>query len=193
MLRPIALTLALLSVPLVGHAQQATPQTQAPDGEQGAPADAGTGLVQDGPMTVARMGAIATAIDPEAVVEANGITLTVTSVPVTIVFDQGADRMRIMVPISSAEALGEAELLRLMQANFDTALDARYAIANDRLWSTFIHPLSPLDQDQLISGIAQTVTLAQTYGDTFTSGAIMFGGGDTRELIQDLLNLGEEL
>ncbi len=31
-----------------------------------------------------------------------------------------------------------------MQANFDTALDARYAIAKGALWSTFIHPLSDL-------------------------------------------------
>jgi hypothetical protein len=50
-----------------------------------------------------------------------------------------------------------------------------------------------LETEQLISGIAQTVTLAQTFGDSYSSGAVMFGGGDTRGLIQELLELGEEL
>ena len=112
---------------------------------------------------------------------------------VAVIVDQRANRMRILVPISSADGLSADELLRLLQANFDTALDARYAVANGRLWSTFIHPLAELQGEQLISGLAQTVTLAQTYGDTYTSGAIMFGGGDTRGLMQELLDLGQEL
>ncbi len=145
------------------------------------------------PMSIERLAAILTAIDPDTVVEERGMTLTVAAVPVTVIVDEIANRMRILVPISSAENLTQEELLRLMQANFDTALDARYAVANGRLWSTFIHSLAELQSDQLISGLAQTVTLAQTYGDTYTSGAIMFGGGDTRGLIDELLELGEEL
>lgn len=177
MLRAIALVfLTSLAIGPV-HAQEAIPpQVEA-----------------EGPMTLPRMAAILTAIDDNAVAEPNGITLTVASVPVTVVVDPRANRMRILVPISSIQDLSEADLMRLLQANFDTALDARYAVANGRLWSTFIHPLAELDTDQLISGLAQTVTLAQTYGDTYTSGAIMFGGGDTSGLIQELLELGEEL
>jgi len=145
------------------------------------------------PMNVDRLGAILTAIDPATVVEARGMTLTVAAVPVTVVVDPNANRMRILVPIASVEGLGEAELLRLMQANFDSALDARYAVANGRLWSTFIHPLEELQAEQLISGLAQTVTLAQTYGVTYSSGALVFGGGDTRGLLEDLLERGQEL
>lgn len=145
------------------------------------------------PMTVERLATILTALDPEAVIEARGMTLTIASVPVTVIVDPNANRMRILVPISSVEGLGEAELLRLMQANFDSALDARYAVANGRLWSTFIHPLAELQGEQLISGLAQTVTLAQTYGDTYSSGALVFGGGDTRGLLEDLLERGQEL
>lgn len=158
----------------------------------------GLSAQEDGPvpepaMTPERMAAILTALDPDAVIEPRGMSLTVASVPVTVILDPAADRMRILVPISSAEGLDDGALLRLMQANFDTALDARYAIANNRLWSTFIHPLAPLETEQLISGVAQTVTLAQTFGDTYSSGAMMFGGGDTRGLLQDLMELGEEL
>jgi len=39
-----------------------------------------------------------------------------------------------------------------MQANFDSALDARYAIAKGKLWSAFIHPLSELNEEQFFSG-----------------------------------------
>lgn len=180
MLRPVFLILALSLAAFAATAQQITPTEPAVD-----PAEP--------PMTLERMATIFLALDPEVVIEPRGATLTVANVPVTVIVDPVADRMRILVPISSAEGLDDGALLRLMQANFDTALDARYAIANDRLWSTFIHPLSPLETDQLISGLAQTVTLAQTYGDTYSSGAMMFGGGDTRGLLEELQRLGEEL
>jgi hypothetical protein len=74
----------------------------------------------------------------------------------------------------------------MMQANFDTALDARYAIAQGRIWGVFIHPLAELEREQLISGIAQTVNLARTYGTLYSGGAIVFGGGDSSGLYQDL-------
>ncbi len=37
--------------------------------------------------------------------------------------------MRVLIPIEGTDDLLKDELLRLMQANFDSALDARYAIA----------------------------------------------------------------
>lgn len=170
MLRVLAIAALISSTPLGLAAQESEP-----------------------PMTPQRMAEVFTVLDPEAVIEPNGMSFTIANVPVTVIMDPVADRMRILVPISSAEGLDDGALLRLMQANFDTALDARYAIANNRVWATFIHPLSPLETDQLISGVAQTVTLAQTFGDTYSSGAVMFGGGDTRGLIQELLELGEQL
>ncbi len=178
MLRTLVIVALTATMPLAVTAQVAPPAQEQP----------GTGA-----MTVPRMATILRAIDEAAVVEPGGITLTVASVPVTVIVDPRANRMRILVPISSSDGLSEAELMRLLQANFDTALDARYAVANNRLFSTFIHPLRELTDDQLISGIAQTVTLAQSYGDTYTSGAIMFGGGDTRGLLEELRQLGEEL
>lgn len=171
----------------------AIPLLSAPAAAQTAEPEVAPDVRIEPPMTMVRMAEIMTLIDPDAVVEPGGISLTVQAIPVTVIVDPRANRMRILVPISSAEGLREEDLMRLMQANFDTALDARYAVANGRLWSIFIHPLAELETDQLISGLAQTVVLAQTYGDTYTSGAIMFGGGDTRSLLQELLERGEEL
>jgi hypothetical protein len=61
----------------------------------------------------------------------------------------------------------------------------------------FIHPLRELEKDQLISGIAQTVNVAQTYGELYTSGAGQFGAGDSgglqAELLEELLERGEDI
>ena len=74
----------------------------------------------------------------------------------------------------------------MMQANFDSALDARYAVAKGVLWSAYLHPLSTLKADDFVSGLAQVVNLAATYGSTYSSGALTFGGGDSSELINKL-------
>ena len=76
------------------------------------------------------------------------------------------------------QELSKEQLYRLMQANFESALDARYAVARGLVWSTFIHPLGPMSEEQIWSALAQTITLAATYGSGFTSGALRFGGGD---------------
>jgi hypothetical protein len=96
-----------------------------------------------------------------------------------VITDERADRMRIMSPVTAAEGLSKDALFRAMQANFDTALDARYAIAKGALWSAFIHPLSPLDDAEFHSALAQVVTLASTYGTTYNSSGLRFGGGDS--------------
>lgn len=109
---------------------------------------------------------------------------------VIVISDPVAERMRIMVPIGDATQLDQALLTRLMQANFDSALDARYAIANDLLWGTFIHPLTSLDEKGFVSGLAQAITVADNFGGSFSSGAVIFGGGDSPKIqAEELLDL----
>lgn len=144
-------------------------------------------------MTMALMAAIVQSLDPDALVSPRGMRFSIDNVPVTIVADPRANRMRILVPIASATGLSDADLMRLMQANFDTALDARYAVANDRLWSVFIHPLAQLERAQFVSGVAQTVTLARNYGGSYASGGVVFGGGDSGELYRELLDKSKEI
>jgi hypothetical protein len=149
------------------------------------------------PMTMERLALIVQALDPDVIARGSSLEFTLDDIPVVIIADPRADRMRAMVPIASAEGLRPEDLMRMMQANFDAALDARYAVAQGRLWGVFIHPLSPLEKDQLISGLVQTVTVARTYGTEYTGGAVIFGGGDSngihRRLLEELQKKGEEL
>ena len=154
-------------------------------------------LAQEEPMTAQRLIEIIADIDPEASVTPVGLELTLGDIPVLVVMSPGADRMRAMVPIASIEDVTPEEMTRMMQANFDTALDARYAVAQGRVWGVFIHPLAALEREQFLSGLAQTVTLAQTYGTLYSGGAQVFGGGDSNEiydgLLRDLLERGQEI
>lgn len=149
------------------------------------------------PMTLGRMMEIVQALDPEAEVQGAMAQFTIADTVVLLVSDPNADRMRVLVPVRPTEGLTEDDLYRMMQANFDTALDARYAVAKGVLWATYIHPLAALGKEQLIAGIGQTVNLAQTYGTLYTSGGLTFGGGDSaeiqRQLIDELLEKGEEI
>lgn len=138
-------------------------------------------------MTLKILGELIFSLDPEALQQGAAFQFTVQDVPVMVITDPGADRMRAMVPIRSTDGLDADELMRLMQANFDSALDARYAVAQGRLWGVFIHPLSPLEPAQFVSGLAQTVNVALTYGQTYSGGSAVFGGGDSNELHQQLL------
>lgn len=151
----------------------------------------------EGLMTLPKLLEIIRIVDPEAQVFEAGAEFTLEDIPVVVVADPSADRMRAMVPIRSAAGLEPEELMRLMQANFDSALDARYAVANGRLWGVFIHPLSRLDQRQFLSGLIQVVNVARTYGTAYSGGAMTFGGGDSNDIfrsqLEELLKKGQEL
>jgi len=111
-----------------------------------------------------------------------------------VLTDEQADRMRIMIPIADAGDLEADVLYRMLQANYESALDARYAIAQGLVWSVFIHPLSPLTENQLLLSLAQTYNAAETYGTSFSGGLFQFGGGDNRgEAFDDILKRGTDL
>ena len=164
------------------------------------PAESKPKAAVEGTMTIKRMGEIIMRLDPEAKKSANAQAwqFHVEKIPVVVVTDPGNNRMRIMIALKQADKITPAELLRMSQANFDTALDARYAIAQGLVWATFIHPLSELHDKQFIAGIGQTVNAAKSYGSTYSSGLLSFGGGDSRAIIQrdlidKLIKKGQEI
>ncbi len=99
-----------------------------------------------------------------------------------VVYDVGADRMRIIMPIGDADEIDKENLLRMMQANFDSALDARYAIAQGSLWGVFIHPLGSLTSEEFLVGLGQTANVVLSYGSTYSSGLFIYGNGDSAEI-----------
>ena len=142
------------------------------------------------PMNNERLGALILRIDENAEGKPGFWRATVSGHAFMVITDEKADRMRIISPIGEAKNLDPKLMFRMLQANFDTALDARYSIAKGVLWSLYLHPLSSLGDKQFLTGIGQVVNLAASVGSTFSSGGLSFGGGDSNKLIQDLLDRG---
>ncbi len=134
------------------------------------------------PMTAVRMGELILRIDENAIQDGASWYFDIIGLDAILVFDIEADRMRVLIPIGDTEDLPKDELLRLMQANFDSALDARYAIAHGQLWGAFIHPLSSLTDEELLLGIGQTANVVASFGSSYSSGMFIFGGGDSGEI-----------
>ncbi len=137
-----------------------------------------------------RMGSLILRIDENAEGQQGFWRATVAGRAITVITDENADRMRIIAPVARAADLEPKLMFRLLQANFDTALDARYSIAQGVLWSLYLHPLGSLSDQQFLAGVGQVVNLASTFGTTYSSGGLTFGGGDSNELIQELLEKG---
>ena len=149
-------------------------------------------FASQGNMTADRLGDIVRIVDPNAEELGNGFSFSVEERALRLVYDERADRMRIVTPIISSANLPEEVLMRMLQANFDSALDVRYAVGGGNVWSVFIHRMSSLKAEDLISGIAQTAIAAETFGTSFSSGAVVFGGGDSQELNRRLQEQLEE-
>jgi len=140
-----------------------------------------------GTMTLLGLFDLVRKIDPEAKIAGNTAEFTVRGSELILVGDEKAGRMRIMLPIVRMESVDAAKLQRMLQANFDAVLDSRYAIAHGVVWSVFIHPLPPLDEAQFANAVSQVYVAAATFGAEYTSGAFVYGGGDSNEVQRKLL------
>ncbi len=101
----------------------------------------------------------------------------VVGIPVMVLADQVADRMRIMTPVASVADFEDDEFHKLLLANYDRALDARYAINDGILWSAFIHPMGSLSHEQFDDGLQQVVRLSENFGTTYASSDMQFAPG----------------
>jgi hypothetical protein len=95
--------------------------------------------------------------------------------------DTANNRMRIISPITETNQLDEDTKTLLLLANFHTALDVKYAISDDVLWSVFIHPLKELTKDQVGDAVSQVYFANITFGTSFTSTNLMFPGKQKKE------------
>ena len=95
---------------------------------------------------------------------------------VFVITDESHNRMRIMSPVIELGSVASDELQTLLEANYDRALDARYCIKNEVIWSAFLHPLAELNDRQFLNALDQVVTLKNNFGSSYTSSGLVFGG-----------------
>ncbi|MGV7222161.1 MAG: hypothetical protein ACQ9MH_11585 [Nitrospinales bacterium] len=106
----------------------------------------------------------------------NMVQLKYKGVELLCIYDVSHDRMRIIASVGARGDITADQIEKAMEANFHSALDARYALNKGILYAAFIHPLSSLTKAQVESGLIQTATLAATFGNQYSSGLLSFGG-----------------
>ncbi len=100
---------------------------------------------------------------------------TVDGVPMLCLTDATHDRMRIVAPVTKVSEMTDQQNAQVMEANFHTALDARYATTGGMLFAAFLHPLSTLSPEEARSALRQVSQLARTFGSSYSSGELLFG------------------
>ena len=95
-------------------------------------------------------------------------------VPVYVFSDDQNDRMRLMEPIGELRELDSSILQVLLQANYDRALDAKYALRGLEVWAVSVHPLATLAPDDFASFLEQVVKLVKNTGTTYASSDLVF-------------------
>jgi hypothetical protein len=187
--RTLAAAFGLALLTPAAQAQDAAPETPPAeeefslDEEPAAPVE----IIPEVTAVLSQMDEVIRALDAKATRTGNSWQFTLEERVMLVVTDTTAGRMRIITPIALIAELPDGAMQRLMQANFDTALDARYAVAQDLVWGAFLHPLDTLTTRDFAAGILQTHSIGQTFGTTFSSGAISYGGGDSGAIFEEQL------
>ena len=96
-----------------------------------------------------------------------------------IITDEKANRMRIICPIKDTSDLKKNQLKEAMQAHFHKALDTKYAIYDERIWSVYTHYLKELTAEMFLDAISQVFHGANNFGDSYSSSNLFFSAGDT--------------
>lgn len=94
---------------------------------------------------------------------------------VLVITDNTNNRMRIISPVIAEKDLkGKDEMKKALEANFHSALDAKYAMYNGYIWSVFTHPLGELSSDQVEDALEQVVNLTYSFGKSYASTPMNF-------------------
>ena len=130
------------------------------------------------PMTNKKLDDLIRQITSDVVGQVGNWQFLINKRDILVITDECHNRMRIMSPVTTQDRLNEAELTRLLEANFSSALDAKYALRDQTLWSVFTHPLGELSDEQFLDCVAQVANLANNFGDSYASSNLFFGGGE---------------
>lgn len=129
-----------------------------------------------GAMTQERLESLLRTLAPGAEGVPGSLAFRFEGVRIECISDTQHDRMRLVTAIVPVSELSAEQVARVLEANFHSALDTRYAASRGYLYAAFIHPLSPLSENELRSAVAQVANLAKTFGTTYSSGELVYQG-----------------
>lgn len=84
---------------------------------------------------------IITQVPDSLITSGNSFQFSYKDRPLICIYDENANRVRIISPIVERAKIGEEELLNAVVANFHCVLDVKYTLSDELIWSVFVHPL----------------------------------------------------
>ncbi len=132
----------------------------------------------DDPMTQAKMERVLQQEADQFEGQPGLVRFVFAGVPMACVSDPPHDRMRIIAPIMDEDKLTDKQRRAMLEANFHTTLDARYATSHGVVYAAFIHPLSSLSVADLRAAVRQVASLVKNFGTTYSSDQLQFGQPD---------------
>ncbi len=82
-------------------------------------------------MTAEKLQALIARVSDTLVANGNSIQFLYQEMPLICIYDENANRMRIITPIIATKDLEEEQLLNMLVANFHSALDVKYALSDE--------------------------------------------------------------
>ena len=139
------------------------------------PAEDTKELTPEQPMTNAVLEKILQDVQPGVKGDGGRWKMVWQGIPLLVFTDEFHNRLTIIAPAAEVTNINRDMLMRMIEANFVSALDVRYAAFEGIIWSTFVHPLDSLRERDLLSALQQVITLVKTTGTTYSSSALKFG------------------
>ena len=137
--------------------------------------------VQSQEMSSQKLAELVNQVSDTITTNGNSIQFMYKQRPLYCIYDEGANRMRIISPIIETKDLEEKQLLNALVANFHSALDVKYALSDEIMWSVFIHPLKELQDHQVLDAIDQVHAASITFGSTYSSTNLVFPGNTKKK------------
>ena len=132
---------------------------------------------QDG-MNIELMGAILKKESEKIEGEEGSWILYIGERLLLVLTDESNNRMRIFTPIAEQGGLSREEMEKMLEANFHSALDAKYGLYNGFVVSLFPHQLRELTEFQLVDAIPWCFVwrLLETTSRPFSTKTLMVSG-----------------
>jgi hypothetical protein len=137
--------------------------------------------IQSQGMSSQKLLELITQVSDTVTTNGNSIRFLYKQRPLFCIHDENANRMRIISPILETKDLEEEQLLNALVANFHSALDVKYALSDEIMWSVFIHPLIELSDYQVLDAIDQVHAASITFGSTYSSTNLVFLGNTKKK------------
>jgi hypothetical protein len=102
------------------------------------------------------------------------IELTYHGVHMVCVVSERFDRVRLYAPIVEVGSMTDEQRQKVLEANFRSLLDVRYATHSGMLYAVYLHSLSELSSIDVRSALYQVANAASSFGSEYSSGVFHY-------------------